>query len=217
MFAFDLIPPALLTVLLVVANVLGAAMAAPQAVRLVRTKSTAGVSSVWVGVSIAMNLWWLVYGVATSLWALVPISVVAVALYVVIAVTLIRLRRGHTSVEVLLGSMIGLVPLPALAIGGWDAAGVAIGVGYGLQLAPAVIAAYRTRELHGVAPGTWIMAWIESAIWFVYGLVVIDPALLVGGASGVVFPTLLLIRLVVTGHRPFRRPAWAVRPTWSLT
>lgn len=214
-----MLPPALLTALLIVANVLGAAMAAPQAVRLLRTRTTSGVSPVWVGVSIAMNLWWLVYGLAADLWALVPISVVALVLYGVIAVTLTRLRRGRTVPEIALGATIGLVPLPALALGGLDAAGVAIGVGYGLQLAPAVIAAYRTRELHGVAPGTWIMAFVESAIWFAYGLDVLDPALLVGGASGVVLPALLLARLVVTGHRPFRRPAWiarVTRPAWSI-
>ena len=214
-----MLPPALLTALLIVANVLGAAMAAPQAVRLLRTRTTSGVSPVWVGVSIAMNLWWLVYGLAADLWALVPISVVALVLYGVIAVTLTRLRRGRTVPEIALGATIGLVPLPALALGGLDAAGVAIGVGYGLQLAPAVIAAYRTRELHGVAPGTWIMAFVESAIWFAYGLDVLDPALLVGGASGVVLPALPLARLVVTGHRPFRRPAWiarVTRPAWSI-
>lgn len=214
-----MLPPLALTVLLVVANVLGAAMAAPQAIRLMRTHNTSGVSSVWVGVSIAMNGWWLVYGVAAGLWALVPISVIAIVLYAVIAVVLTRLRLGRAPLEIAMGATIGLVPLPALALGGLNAAGVAIGVGYGLQLAPAVVASFRTRELHGVAPGTWIMAFVESAIWFLYGLTVVDPALLVGGTSGVVLPALLLGRLVATGHRPFRRPAWiarVTRPAWSL-
>jgi len=214
-----MLPAVLLTALLIVANVLGAAMAAPQAVRLLRARDTGGVSSVWVGVSIAMNLWWLLYGLAAELWALVPLSVVAVVLYAVIAVTLTRLRRGRTLPEIAMGATIGLIPVPALVIGGLDAAGVAIGIGYGLQLAPAVAASFRTRELHGVAPGTWIMAVLESSLWLIYGLTVLDPALLVGGASGVVLPALLLGRLVATGHRPFRRPRWiarVTRPAWSI-
>ena len=38
------------------------------------------------------------------------------------------------------------------------------------------------------------------------------PALLAGGASGTVMAAVILTRLAVTGHRPFRivRPAWAV-------
>lgn len=214
-----MLPAVVLTVLLIIANLIGAAMAAPQAVRLGRTRSTSGVSSVWVGVSIAMNLWWLVYGLATGLWALVPISVVAIALYGVIAIMLTRIRRGRTLLTTAMGATIGLIPVPALALGGLSAAGITIGVGYGLQLAPAVVSAYRTRELLGVAPGTWIMAFVESAIWLVYGFTVVDPALLVGGASGVALPALLLGRLVVTGHRPFQRPAWiarVIRPAWSM-
>ncbi len=206
----------LLSLLLVVANVLGAAMALPQAVRLLRTRSTAGVSAVWAGVSIAMNVWWLVYGLAERLWGLVPVSAVATAIYLVVAGALVRLRGPGALRPLATGLVIGALPLPVLVVGGWPAAGVAIGVGYGLQLAPAVVAAYRTRELEGVAPATWIMAFGESAIWLAYGLALADPALLVGGTCGVVFPSMLLGRLVVTGHRPFRRPAWVTPHAWSI-
>ncbi|MEL6890272.1 MAG: hypothetical protein AAFP84_01645 [Actinomycetota bacterium] len=209
-----------LTLLIVVANVLGAGMAFPQALRLARTRRTDGVSGVWAGISIAMNGWWLVYGVAERLWGLVPTSAVAAVIYVFIAVTIVRVDGGaarrSTVGRLVLGLGLGTAPLPFLALGGWPVAGIAIGLGYGLQLLPAVIAAYRSRELGGIAPGTWIMAWIESAIWVVYGVVVVDPALLVGGTSGVVFPTLLLARLAVTGHRPFRLPARVTRPAWSI-
>lgn len=205
-----------LTALLVVANVLGAGMALPQAIRLVRTGSASGVSGTWAGISVAMNVWWLVYGLAERLWGLVPVSVVATIIYVVIAATLVRVRGHRTLVDLGVGVALGLAPLPALIVAGWGAAGVAIGLGYGLQLLPAVVASYRTRELDGVAPGTWIMAWVESAVWVVYGLVVLDPALLVGGTSGVILPTLLLLRLDRTGHRPFRRPARVTRPAWSI-
>ncbi len=70
----------------------------------------------------------------------------------------------------------------------------------------------RTRELHGVAPSTWIMAWVEAVIWTVYGLFVVDAALLAGGISGAMMASLILGRLAITGHEPFRiaRPARAL-------
>ncbi|MEM1333773.1 MAG: hypothetical protein AAGG08_09970, partial [Actinomycetota bacterium] len=197
-----LMSPIALTSLIVVANVVGAAMALPQAVRLIRTRDASGVSSVWAGVSVAMNVWWLAYGLAERLWGLVPVSIVGVGLYLVIAGTLVRLRGRATVGALGAGVLLASGPLPVLLLAGWPAAGVAIGLGYGLQLAPAVVAAHRTRQLAGVSPATWLMAWTESAAWVAYGIAVVDPALLVGGAGGVLLPSLMLLRLALTGHRP---------------
>jgi uncharacterized protein with PQ loop repeat len=202
----------LVTTMLVVANVMGAGMAYPQAARLVRRRSTAGVSGVWAGVSLSMNLWWLVYGVSQGLWGLVPVSAIAAVLYAVIIVAYVRAAGRSTITGVAVGLFVlGMVPLPVLVAGGWRAAGLAIGLCYGMQLVPAVVAACRSRELDGLAPSTWIMAWIEAVIWLGYGLLVLDPALLAGGACGTVMAAVILVRLAVTGHRPFRivRPAWA--------
>ena len=79
-----------------------------------------------------------------------------------------------------------------------------------MQLVPAVVAACRSRELDGLAPSTWIMAWVEAVIWLVYGWFVADLALLAGGASGALMSAIILGRLAATGHRPFR----VVRPSW---
>lgn len=199
---------AFITTMVVVANVAGAGMAYPQAARLVRTRNVNGVSGVWAGVSIAMNGWWLVYGVANGLWGLVPVSVIASVLYAVIAVTYSR-AVGMSALRALAlgGLVLGMVPLPVLLIGGWTAAGIAIGLCYGLQLLPAVVKSFRTSDLRGVASATWLMALVESAIWLVYGLYVTDGALLVGGVAGVAMSAIILVRLSLTGHRPFDRNA----------
>ncbi len=201
------------TIMIVVANVMGAGMAYPQASKLIRTGNTRGVSGVWAGVSLTMNIWWLAYGLANDLWGLVPVSGIAAVLYVAIIVAYLR-SVGRSAVGgVVLGAVVlGLVPAPFLAFGGWTVAGLAIGLCYGMQLVPAVFAACRTRELHGVAPSTWIMAWIEAVIWTAYGLFVVDTALLAGGISGAVMASLILGRLAATGHQPFRvwRPARAL-------
>ncbi|MGB3736653.1 MAG: hypothetical protein WA964_16970 [Ilumatobacter sp.] len=201
------------TIMIVVANVMGAGMAYPQASKLIRTGNTRGVSGVWAGVSLTMNIWWLAYGLANDLWGLVPVSGVAAVLYVAIIVAYLRSAGRSAAGGVLLGAFVlGMVPAPFLAVGGWAVAGLAIGLCYGMQLVPAVAAACRTRELHGVAPSTWIMAWVEAVIWVGYGLYVVDSALLAGGVSGAILTSVILGRLMATGHEPFRirRPARAM-------
>lgn len=193
------------TIMIVIANVMGAGMAYPQASKLIRTGNTRGVSGVWAGVSLTMNIWWLAYGLANDLWGLVPVSAVAAVLYAAIIAAYLRSVGRQGVAGVALGALVlGMVPAPFLAVGGWTVAGLAIGLCYGMQLVPAVVAACRTRELHGVAPSTWIMAWVEAAIWTVYGLFVADVALLAGGVSGAVMASVILGRLAATGHRPFR-------------
>ncbi|BAN00425.1 hypothetical protein [Ilumatobacter coccineus] len=193
----------LIITLVVIANILGSAMAYPQAAKLLRTGNPEGVSAIWAGVSVSMNLWWLVYGIANSLWGLVPTSAIATALYAVIVVAFVRSVGRSAFGGLAFGALVfGLVPLPVLLVAGWSAAGVTIGLCYGMQLFPAVVAAFRTTDLSGVAAGTWIMAWIEGAIWGAYGLFVVDGALLIGGVAGVLMASLMLARLTMTGHRP---------------
>lgn len=196
------------TLMIIVANVMGAGMAYPQAAKLIRTGRTDGVSGVWAGVSLSMNVWWLTYGIARDLWVLIPVSGVSVVLYAVIITAYVRRSRTAGTVRSVATGMfvLGMVPLPFLVIGGWSTAGLAIGLCYGMQLAPAVLAACRTRELNGVAPSTWLMAWVEGAVWLAYGLIEFDAALLAGGISGTVGASLILARLALTGHRPFRVP-----------
>lgn len=194
-----------ITIMIVIANVMGAGMAYPQASKLIRTGNTQGVSGVWAGVSITMNGWWLAYGLANGLWGLVPVSAVAAALYGVIIVAYLR-STGRSAVPgVAFGALLlGMAPAPFLALGGWTLAGLAIGLCYGMQLVPAVVATCRTRALDGVAPSTWLMAWVESAIWLIYGLFVVDAALLAGGLTGAAMSSIILARLAMTGHQPFR-------------
>lgn len=193
------------TIMIVIANIMGAGMAYPQASKLIRTGNTQGVSGVWAGVSITMNVWWLAYGLANGLWGLVPVSAVATVLYAAIIVAYVRSSGRGSLGGVALGALVlGMAPAPFLALGGWTLAGLAIGLCYGMQLVPAVVATCRTRDLRGVAPSTWLMAWVESVIWLAYGLFVVDAALLAGGITGAAMSSIIVGRLAMTGHQPFR-------------
>ncbi len=193
----------MLNALVISATVLGSGMALPQARQLARTRRTDGVSPTWVGVSMALNGWWLAYGFAAPVWALVPVSMISIGLYASMAVLFIRVGGPTGRRGLLIGAVgLGMLPLPFLVIGGWELAGLAVGLCYGLQLLPAVVAVLRTRALAGVSAATWLIAWTESMLWLVYGLGVADPALIVAGTVGVVMSTVIVVRLAVTGHRP---------------
>ncbi|MGB0113610.1 MAG: hypothetical protein WBP59_10350 [Ilumatobacteraceae bacterium] len=193
-----------LNFLVLLATVLGSWMAFPQARRIARTREVDGVSATWIGVSLGINAWWLVYGVTQGVWALVPVSVASLVLYGVMAVgylSAVRLRALPGFAFGVFG--LGMIPLPFLLLGGWAAAGIAIGLCYGVQLLPAVVAACRTNVLTGVSAATWLIAWLEAVIWVAYGLGVDDAALMLAGGVGAAMASIILVRLVMTGHRPF--------------
>ncbi len=199
----------LVTSMVVVANVTGAVMVLPQVVRLRRGGVTHGVSAAWAGVGAAMNAWWVAYGVAVGVWALIPVTAVGVVLYAVIIGHLVRINGLCVCPQVAVGVVsLGSVPLAALVIGGWSAAGVAMGVSYGVQFAPAAWTALRSERLDGLSVQTWVLAWVEAVAWFGYGIVVADPALTIGGAGGTLMSSIILGAIAVRSQ-PSACPATA--------
>ena len=185
-----------LPILLVVANVMGAGMIVPQVARLHRVRSVDGLSGIWVGVGVAMNNWWSAYGIAESLWGILPVSLTASVLYVVMAIQYLGIVGRVGLRPILVGAVtFGGFPLPFLAFGGWSTAGVAIGLCYAVQFLPAAYSAVRSDDLSAVSPVTWTMAWIEAVIWVIYGISTGDNALLVGGTGGSLAASVILVRL----------------------
>jgi uncharacterized protein with PQ loop repeat len=200
-----------LTLVVIAANVLGGAMALPQAVKLLRSGRVNGVSAVWAGISTAVNAWWAGYGLGIGDVSIVPVSVVSVMAYLAIAIALVRLGTGPrlrtVAAMVASGVVVGLVPAAALAMGGWGAAGVVLGALYGVQLSPAVVAVYRAADVSGVAGATWGIAFAEAALWGVYGIARLEVGLLTLAATGLLMSALVLARLFL--RRPRRRPGYA--------
>lgn len=190
--------------LVAVANVMGAGMIVPQVIRLHRLKCAQGVSGVWVGVGAVMNLWWVAYALATEVWAVLPVGIVGSLLYLTIAAQYAALVGTGAWRTITLGAIgLGAVPVPALALGGWNAAGLALGLLYGLQFLPAAAAAFSSTNPLGVSPLTWSMAWIEAGVWLVYGAVIADHALFVGGGGGLIVSSVILGRLAFLNSSPF--------------
>lgn len=194
------------TLVVVVANVLGAVMVLPQATRSLVHREVAGVSGSWAAVSAAFNAWWVVYAIGVDSWAIIPATAIGVAAYG--AVMWALLRHGAESTRrtiatfVVAGGLGIVVPLPALLLGGWVTVGVVLGLLYGAQLSPAVVSAWRNRDLSGVSSATWLFAWLEAALWGYHGVRVGDRGLVILAITGTVMSTAVLVRLVMV-----RRPA----------
>ena len=77
-----------------------------------------------------------------------------------------------------------------------------LGAAYGVQVAPAVWTAWRTASPTGVAATTWAFVVVESLLWGAYGLHHADPATSVLAVVGVLAGGAMLLRKLVTRHRP---------------
>lgn len=196
----------LVTLVAIAANVLGGAMALPQAWKLVRSRRVQGISPSWAAISVAVNAWWIAYGIGVDDVGIVPVSIVSVIAYIGIAVALLRYGMAPTVrtavVMIGVGVAAAVVPLATLVFGGWTAAGIAMGALYGVQLSPAVVAVYREPDVSGVSAATWAIACAEAVLWGLYGLVRVDQGLVSLAVTGTLMSVLVLVRLVV--RRPRR-------------
>lgn len=198
-----------LTIVVIAANVLGAAMAVPQARKLLRSRRPEGVSVTWAAISATVNGWWGIYGIGTDDYGIVPVSVVSVGAYLVIAVSVVRFSTSPARQLVLpalrAAGLVTVIPLIALRVDGWATAGITLGALYGVQLLPAVLTVYRTVDVSGVALATWVIAFAEAALWGVYGFANIDVGLLTLAATGMTMSSLVVARLLI--RRPRRAQA----------
>lgn len=205
-----------LTVVVVAANLLGGAMALPQALKLARSRKVHGVSPMWAGISAAVNAWWAVYGLAVGERSIVPVSLVSVMAYLAIAGAIVRFGASppRRSVTTMLagGAAVAIVPLIAWSFGGWPVAGVTLGALYGVQLSPAVVAVYRAPDVSGVSRATWGIAAVEAVLWGVYGLARVDAGLVTLAVTGLVMSALVLVRLFVRRPQPTRSVELALAP-----
>ena len=200
-----------MTLVVIAANVLGASMAVPQARKILRSRSAEGVSVSWAAISATVNAGWGVYGIGVGDWSIVPVSLVSVLAYLVIAVAVVRLSPVPATRTILSASAsavaIGTVPTLAYLFDGWATAGLVLGALYGIQLSPAVVTVYRSVDVGGVSLATWLIAFVEAVLWGVYGFAQIDLGLLALATTGVFMSSLVLIRLFV------RRPRRTYAPT----
>lgn len=165
----------------------------PQISKLLATRDADGVSSAWPAIGLVSNAGWTVYLAGEGLWAAVPSAAVMTVFYSLVLWALGRTGRSHSR-----GLAAGAAWATTLALahllGGSEWMGLFLGSSYVVQFTPPVVAAFRSARPTGIAPGTWALIMVESALWGAYGLANGDRAIVVFAIAGVLGPALILLR-----------------------
>ncbi len=150
----------------------------PQVVRVLRTRSVAGVSGTTTWLGCVVNVAWCTYGIARGLVPVAVLSSAYVVGYVTVAVLLVRRgnRRGIGPGALAAVALVGLV-----LVGGWGALGTVLALAVIPQFLPQVIEAWTADDLTGLAPGTYLIAVVDGVVWGGFGLVAGDRPLMLYG------------------------------------
>lgn len=190
----------LANVAVVLATTFTAVFLLPQVIKLIRTRDSQGVSTTWPALGFVINVGWFVYLINNELWASIMAPFITFIFY---AVTLWALGRTGRSLRAALwrGAAWSALLAVVLATGGWSTFGIALGLSYGVMLAPSVWTAYRTADPSGIAPLTWWIGMLEASLWGYYGAFHADRGIVTFALVGVVSSSLILARYYVTRSR----------------
>jgi uncharacterized protein with PQ loop repeat len=184
----------------VLATLLAFVTLVPQITKLWRTRNADGVSATWASLGAVSNAAWVAYLASQGLWLALP-STVSMSIFFTVTVGLIG-RTGRSSVRpVVLGLVWGLVLTLVGVTGGWTSLGILLGVSFGVQAAPTVYTAFRTRAPRGISPGTWQLTLVEGVLWLIYGLGYQDLAVIMFGILSSITAILVLGRYYATRSR----------------
>jgi uncharacterized protein with PQ loop repeat len=163
----------------------------PQPVRILRTRSLAGLSVVGTGVYFVTEAAWVTYGITTGLWAVLVTSVAATVLSG-LQLVLVWSKREPTDVwwmaiwgaSLALGVVFGVV-------GALLVLGVLVGLG------PQAWAVWKAPVPHGVSVLRWALSGTSGSLWFSFGLLTGELPLVVSGLVGMSCAVLALSRFVL--------------------
>ena len=170
----------------------------PQIVRVIRTRSVAGVSGSTTWIGLAVNLAWVTYGVARGL---VPVAVLSGAYVIGYLLIGTLLARGGNRRGVGTGMLAAAILAAITVTGGWALLGTALALVVVPQYLPQVIEAWTSDDLTGLSPGTYVVAILDGLVWGGFGLIAADSPLVLYGVVMIAVAT-----AVLTG-----RARWVVR------
>ena len=170
----------------------------PQIVRLLRTRSIAGVSgpTTWLGLTI--NAGWVAFGVARGLY---PVAVLSVAYVVGYAAIAVLLARGGNRAGIGSGVVVAAGMVAVAAAFGWTTLGTGLALMVAAQFVPQVAMAWRSADLTALSTGTYVVCGLDGMVWGGYGLLHREAPLMLYGAVMLSVAVLVLV--------PKRR--WTVR------
>lgn len=150
-----------------------AVLVVPQTVRMIRVRSTAGVSAVWAMLGVVSTGAWTAYAGGRGLWWVMTADALACVGYLS---SVYVLAQHGSSPDLAAGGAWLAVFTAAYLAAGLDGVGAVLSVAFVVQVAPSLWTAYRRSDLNGASALTWGMTMVEGALWFTYGTLVYDNA-----------------------------------------
>jgi uncharacterized protein with PQ loop repeat len=192
-------------IFVIVATLLAWTTLVPQIRRLLKTGDIAGVSVTWPFIGLVSNTAWTLYLLSQSLWAAAP-STAGMAVFYVIVIKVLSDANASLGRAAIRGT-VWAVTLGVIGIAfGWGTFGLVLGWSYAVQMAPPLVAAYRSSSPTGVSIGSWTLITIESLLWGVYGWLLDDLPIQVFALTGIVAGSSILARAIVTRRRVAHEP-----------
>jgi uncharacterized protein with PQ loop repeat len=184
----------------IVATLLAWTTLVPQIRSIIRTGDIEGVSVTWPFIGLVSNTAWTLYLASQSLWAATP-STAGMAVFYVVVIKVLSNRHAPLRRASIRGALWASTLATVGALFGWGAFGLVLGWSYAVQMAPPVVAAYRSLSPTGVSIGSWTLITIESLLWGAYGWLLDDLPIQVFAMTGIVAGSSILVRALRTRRR----------------
>lgn len=184
-----------------VAGILTVAFGIPQAIRILKSRSTEGVSPAAWWLTYILCLTWLAYGLQINDWVLILSNAASL---LAPGVILISSRPREVTftvfkiVGVTVGGLIICMGVPQ-AIAGFIAAAL-----LSTTRIPQVVASFNAMKAHRVtvvSSMTWTISLTFSALWVIYGVLNNDWAQIVGNVIATALSLLVLTFEIVSARR----------------
>jgi uncharacterized protein with PQ loop repeat len=192
----------------------------PQALKMLFTRKSGGVSPATWTVSLVVFGGWTAYGVATHFWGLVAANASSfIAALLIIGAGL----RAGWSVRWGWAGLVAVATTVALATEWPPVLAAAMAAGGVLFRLPQVVSLARSEDVAGVSAGTWWLSGVTSVLWVALGIVHGSLALTISSGLGMAMTVVLLALLyrrrwvtgrlqVSSGGRPDLAPKIAPTP-----
>lgn len=161
------------------ATVLGTILGVPQLVRLLRTRSVAGLSLIAWQATLSINIGWTVHGVLIGQPPQVVTNVLALLTTVPILVLMARGLDRPVAATLLPGAVLGVAMIAIDLLLGSAAYGVVVTVPSVVIAGGQTVELARARDVRGLSPVFLVLGLVNITLWETWGLMVGDSGTMI--------------------------------------
>lgn len=165
------------------AAVAAVAIGVPQAFRLLRTRSTAGLSVMMWQVILGLNLGWFVHGVVIDALNMIVPNAFSAVVSVTVLLLIRRERRLNPLTLFLVSGLVAAVMVAADLVLGSTGFGVVALLGSLIANTGQAIKLVHSPDISGVSPGYLLAQLVNQVLWLAWARLVEDSGTLISTVS----------------------------------